>query len=70
MSVEWNTETEREFHEYFPVFKDEPQHYRVQDFSSDKEIDFLWWGIAALGCCAFWALLAVFCWGGNLVPRW
>ena len=70
--VEWRSkivpidEYER-LHQYSEQMREFAEKRLTQE---DDSVDFLWWGIAILGCCAFWAVMAVFCWGGNLVPRW
>jgi hypothetical protein len=69
--VEWNTQTDREFHEYFPLPEDPVAiRQRIADKEPKRGRDFVAMAVAILGGCAIWALLAVFCWGGNLVPRW
>lgn len=44
MPVEWNTDLDKEFREYFPVLDPEPEA---------KPINWLWWGlVAVVGCIA------------------
>lgn len=70
--MEWTTQHDLEFAEYFPIPEEPapplPQEPRQPE--PDRGPIWLWWGILFTGCSVFWAMLAVFCWGGNLLPRW
>ena len=70
--MEWTTQHDREFAEYFPVPDQELQEKRRQVVFDDSDRGLTWigLGLALLVGSTFWAMLAVFCWGGNLLPRW